>query len=84
LNQNAGLSSQLMLLRFLPMITIREDDIIEGLDKFREFDPSLFETFLGQPQTFVSFMQEHWDAAYSALFAFQLQPLHSNLHCGVI
>jgi hypothetical protein len=32
---------------FCPTITICEDDIIEGLDNFREFDPSLFETFLG-------------------------------------
>jgi hypothetical protein len=58
--------------------------MIEGLDKFPEFDPNLFETFLRQPQVFVSFLQEHWDAAYSALLVFQLQPLHSNLYCRVI
>jgi hypothetical protein len=57
---------------------------MEGLDNFPEFDPSLFETFLGQPQAFVSFLQQHWDAAYSGLFVFQLQPLHSNLQCGII
>jgi hypothetical protein len=69
---------------FRPTITIREDGIIEELDNFREFDPSLFETFLRQPQAFVSFLQEHWDAADSAFFIFQLQPLHSNLHCGIV
>jgi hypothetical protein len=69
---------------FRPTITIREDGKIEGLDNFRKFDPSLFETFLGQPQAFVSFLQEHWDGAYSAFFVFQLQPLYSNLHRGVI
>jgi hypothetical protein len=69
---------------FRPTITIREDGIIEGLDNFRVFDPSLFKTFLGQPQAFVSLLQEHLDAAYSALFLVQLQPLYSNLRCGVI
>jgi hypothetical protein len=68
---------------FRPTIAIRKDGI-EGLDNCRKFDPSLFETFLGQPQDFVSFLQEHWDAAYSALFVFQLQPPHSHLHGGVI
>jgi hypothetical protein len=69
---------------FRPTIIIRKDGMIEGLGHLRAFDPSLFETFLGQPQAFVSFLQEYWDAPYSALFVFQLQPLHSNLHCGVI
>jgi hypothetical protein len=40
------------VIAFRPTIRIREDGIIEGLDNFREFDPSLFETFLGQPQVF--------------------------------
>jgi hypothetical protein len=42
---------------FRPTITIREDDILQGLDNFPEFDANLFETFLGQLQAFVSFLQ---------------------------
>jgi hypothetical protein len=37
-----------------------------------------------QPETFMTFLREHWKDAYSAFFAFQIQPLDPDLHCCLV
>jgi hypothetical protein len=57
-----------------PTIAMTEDGTIECVDKAGRHDSDLFETFGGQLQAFISFHPENWNAAYSGLFMFPLQP----------
>jgi hypothetical protein len=55
---------------------------LAGLPSLESHD--IFTQFVSQPETFFSFLQDHWDEAYSAIFAFQIQLLHPESLCLVI
>jgi hypothetical protein len=70
---------------FRPLVTIDETGEVHGLKTMAHLgDQDLFTQFLVQPSAFAHFLRNHWDQAYSALFAFQLQPLHPRLPCAII
>jgi hypothetical protein len=61
---------------FRPRVTIADDGSVEGLEDIRQLEsPDLFEQHLLSPKTFTEFLTKHWSAAYSAIFAFQIQPV---------
>jgi hypothetical protein len=46
--------------------------------------PDLFTQFAADPRAFMSFLQDHWDEAYSSFFVFQIQLLNPALSCSVV
>jgi hypothetical protein len=70
---------------FRPLVTITENGEIEGLKHLKRLDDkNLFEHFVLDPISFAQFLAEHWKDAYSALFAFHIQPLNPKLPCSVV
>lgn len=70
---------------FRPVITVHHDGRVEGLKTMNEIENlDLLSQFLSDPGSFVSFVKDHWDETYSALFAFQLQPLNPMWPCSII
>jgi hypothetical protein len=61
---------------FRPRVTIADDGSVEGLEDIRQLEsPDLFEQYLLSPKAFTAFLTKHYSAAYSAIFAFQIQPV---------
>jgi hypothetical protein len=61
---------------FRPRVTTADDGSVEGLEDIRQLeslDP--FEQYLLSPKSFSAFPTKHWSAAYSAILAFQIQPV---------
>jgi hypothetical protein len=70
---------------FRPTVVVREDGKVEGLAHVKSLDtPDLFTQFLADPKAFMAFLQSHWKDAYSAYFAFQVQPLDPEVHCSLV
>jgi hypothetical protein len=70
---------------FRPVITIFEDGRVDGLKTMDRLDSSdLFSQFVSGPVEFVSFVKDYWNDAYSALFAFQIQPIRPDFPCSII
>jgi hypothetical protein len=70
---------------FRPMVTISDDGSVNGLKDLTQFDnPDLVTQFLADPAAFSAFLREHWDSTYTALFVFQIRPLHPNLTCCAV
>jgi hypothetical protein len=70
---------------FRPTVVVREDGKVEGLAHVKSLDtPDLFTQFLADPNAFMAFLKNHWKDAYSAFFAFQVQPLDPDLHCSLV
>jgi hypothetical protein len=61
---------------FRPRVPIADDGSVEGLEDIRQLEsPDLFEQYLLSPKALTAFLTMHWSAAYSAIFAFQIQPV---------
>jgi hypothetical protein len=61
---------------FRPRVTIADDGSVEGLEDIRQLESlDLFEQYLLSPKAFTVFLTKNWSASYSAIFAFQIQPL---------
>jgi hypothetical protein len=70
---------------FRPRVTISSDGSVDGLEDITQLEESeLFEQYLLNPQEFTTFVRKYWSKAYSALFAFQIQPLLPHLPCCII
>jgi hypothetical protein len=70
---------------YRPNVVVHEDGRIEGLAHAQFLDtPDLFTQFLSQPDAFLAFLRDHWKDAYSAFFAFQMQPLDPDLPCSLL
>jgi hypothetical protein len=66
-------------------VTIADDMSVEGLEDIRQLDSSdLFEQYLLSPKTFTAFLAKLWSAVYSAIFAFQIQPILSSFPCCIV
>jgi hypothetical protein len=44
---------------FPPMIVVREDGRIEGLNRTNEIEVDLFDKLMGQPQAFAAFLKQY-------------------------
>jgi hypothetical protein len=72
-------------LSFRRRVAIADDLSVEGLDDLKELENREgFEQFLLHPKEFITFLKNHWNQAYSALFAFQIQPILPGLPCCII
>jgi hypothetical protein len=70
---------------FRRVITIHEDGHVEGFKTMSEFDsPDIFSQFVSNPRAFASFVKDHWDDTYTAVFAFHHEPLHPHVPCSII
>jgi hypothetical protein len=70
---------------FRPRVRIADDGSVEGLEDIRQLEsPDLFEQHLLSPKAFTEFLTKHWSAAYSAIFAFQIQPVLPSLPCCIV
>jgi hypothetical protein len=68
-----------------PMITIYENGEIEGIEDFTKLaSPGLFTQFVLHPRKSQEFIHQHWNAAYTSSFVYQVQPLSPELTCCVI
>jgi hypothetical protein len=65
-----------------PVITIYENGEIEEIEDVNNLtSPDIFTQFVVHPIKFHEFTFQHWDAASSSLFVYQLQPLTPELAC---
>jgi hypothetical protein len=70
---------------FRPRVTIADDESVEGLENIRQLEsPDLFEQCLFRPKAFTAFLTKHWNAAYCAIFVFQIQPVLSSVPCCIV
>jgi hypothetical protein len=70
---------------FRPMVTISDAGSVDGLKDLTHLDnPDLLTQFLADPAAFSEFLRQHWDSTDTALFVFQIQPLHPNLTCCIV
>jgi hypothetical protein len=70
---------------FRPRVTIADGGPVEGLEDIRQLEsPDLFEQYLLSPKAFTAFLTKYWSAAYSAIFAFQIQPVLPSLSCCIV
>jgi hypothetical protein len=68
-----------------PVTTIYENGEIEGIEDANNLtSPDIFAYFVVRPKKFYEFIFQHWDAAYSSLFVYQLQPLTPELACCAV
>jgi hypothetical protein len=67
------------------MNTIYENGEIEGIKDFTKLPSSdLFTHFILHPRKFQEFIHQHWNAAYSSKFVYQIHPLSPELTCCVV
>jgi hypothetical protein len=70
---------------FRPRVVLDGEGEVKGLEDLTKLEsPDLFQQFLLDPHAFTSFLRKHWSRAYSALFAFQIQPLQPHLPCCIV
>jgi hypothetical protein len=70
---------------FKPLITIREDGSVEGIDGFESLEsPGLFSQFASHPRLFQDFVLTHWHDFYSAFFVFQASPISPHFTCCAV
>jgi hypothetical protein len=61
---------------FRPRVTIAGDGAVKGLEDIRQLEShDLFEQYFLSPKAFTAFLTKRWSAAYSAISAFQIQPV---------
>jgi hypothetical protein len=68
-----------------PVITICENgeiEVIEDVNNLTSLD--ILTLFVVHPIEFREFIFQHWNAAYSSLFVYQLQPLTPELACCAV
>jgi hypothetical protein len=64
------------------VITIYENGEIGGIEDLSNLkSPDLLAQFVTHPKKFHEFIFQHWSAAYSSLFVYQLQPLTPEFPC---
>jgi hypothetical protein len=70
---------------FRPRVTITNDRSVGRLEDITQLEnPDLFEQYLRNPTEFTTFLTKRWSQAYSALFAFQFQPILPSLPCCIV
>jgi hypothetical protein len=70
---------------FRPGVTIASDGSVGGLEDIAQLEsPDLFEQYLRNPKESTAFLAKHWSQAYSALFAFQIQPILPSMPCFTV
>jgi hypothetical protein len=67
------------------LVTLCEDRNMHGLLTLEHLENHhMFSQFVPNSETFLQFIENHWNNAYPFMFVYQLQPVHPALPCLII